>query len=222
MPKLFPTSIYVIAGAAGGGSDQYVSFLEKIGPSSYAAGGFVIDLSATYSSLNSFNMAVKKGTRGNVPFGRFEYQLNTPSAGRVTVLIRKYQYTKTTAFGNVTSQPGGVTVQGASGSSTSSDGHTHNADHDHGAASSGALAAAGDGFAADLLSPAVETHTHSVDLPNFLLTTPNTSHSHVDNSIYQHSHDSTRPIVNLSSIELPAATNLSATTFHCVATGVRA
>lgn len=220
MPKIFPTSVYVIT-TAGGGSNQYTTFLEKLGPSSYATGGFVIDLSASYSTLNSFKMAVKKGTRGNVPFGRFEYQLNTPTAGKVTVLIRKDQYTKTTAFGNVTSQPAGVTVQAASGSSTSSDGHTHNADHDHGATASSTPTAGGVGMVLVAGAPAADTHTHSVDLPNFPLTTPSTSHSHVDNSIYQHSHSSTRPATNLAAIELPAATNLSATTFFCVATGVR-
>lgn len=208
--------------AAAGGVNQYTIFLEKLGPASYATGGFVIDLTGSYTTVNSFKMAPKKGTRGNVPFGRFEYKLNVPSAGMVTVLVRKYQFTRTSALGTPTGQPAGVTVLAASGGLTSTDAHTHSATHDHAAQVSAAPAAGGGGMVLAVGAPAINTHTHSVDVPSFILTSTSTTHSHTDNSIYAHNHSVVRTNTNVSQIELPAATDLSATTFFCAATGVRA
>src|SRR5690349_1481326 len=100
-------------------NNQFVSFFEKIGPSSYATGGFVLDFSTTYSSLNSCHLIVKKGSRGALPAGRLGYLLNTPSAGKVTVKVFKVQFDQVSSVAGVSSQPSGVTIQSASGVTTS-------------------------------------------------------------------------------------------------------
>lgn len=210
----------------GGGSttyNQYTIFAEKTGPSSYTTGGFVIDLTSTFSSLNSFKAVVKKGTRGNVPFGRFEILLNSPTSGKVTVLVRKYQQEKVTAIGNVTGQPAGVTVQTSSGQvGASESSHTHDATHDHAAQASAAMTAGGAGVDTDAGAPAINTHTHSVDVPSMSVTTgAGGSHNHTDNSLYAHSHSLTHTATNTTQAELANATDLSATTFYICATGVR-
>jgi len=215
-------------GSSGGGTsttyNQYVVFLEKTGPSSYATGGFVIDLTASLSTVNSFTAAVKKGTRGNVPFGRFEYQLNTPTAGKVTLKLQRYQQERVSSFDNITGQPAGVTVASSSGSTTSSESaHTHDATHDHAAQASAAMTAAGAGVDTNAVGSSISTHTHNVDLPSFSLTSgAGGSHNHTDNSLYQHSHTLTHTATNTTVAELANATDLSATTFYCCATGVRA
>lgn len=214
----------VQAGGGGGSTtfNQYTIFGEKI-LTSYATGGFVVDLSQTFSSINFFDLCVKKGTRGNIPFGRFEFDYDTPNPGKVTVIIRKYQYVRVSSFDAVTGQPAGVTVAGTSGQTTSSEAaHTHDLSHDHAAAASAAMTAAGAGVDTDALAPALDTHTHQVDLPNLAVTSgAGTSHNHTNNTIYAHTHTLTQPATNLTAIQLPNATDTSATTFLFMATGLR-
>lgn len=214
-------------GGGGGGAttfNQYTSFLEKIGPSSYATGGFIIDLSATYSSLNFFNVAVKKGTRGNVPFGRFRYLLDTPTAGKVTVVVEKYQQERVSSYDNITSQPAGVTIQTVAGqTSTSESSHTHTIDHDHASFGSGAPSVAGASVLLDATGPTGSlAHTHNLNLPALAGTSgTGTGHNHTDNTLYEHQHILTYISTNVTVTELPNTTNLSATTFLCMASGVR-
>ena len=181
----------VTGGGGGGGSttfNQYVMFAEKVGPSSYATGGFVIDLSSTYASLNSLRLCIKKGTRGNVPFGRFDVDLDSPTAGKATIIVRGYNQTKVSSFDAVTGQPSGVTVQTVAGQVVSSE----------------------------------AAHTHSVDVPSMVVTTgAGTSHNHVDNSLYAHTHLLTHTVTNVGETQLTAGTDLSATTFYVAASGVR-
>lgn len=219
--------VTVTGGGGGGGSttfNQYVVFAEKIGPSSYATGGFVLDFTSTFSSLNSLRLCIKKGTRGNVPFGRFDVDLDSPGPGKATIIIRGYNQTRVSSFDNVSGQPAGVTVQATSGQSvTSESAHTHDATHDHAAQLSAAMTAAGAGVDTDALAPAIDTHTHSVDVPSMTVTTgAGTSHNHVDNSIYAHTHTLTHTVTNVGESQLTAGTDLSATTFYIAATGVRA
>lgn len=212
----------------GGGSvtyNQYAMFFEKQGPASYATGGFVVDLSATFSSLNSVKLAVKKGSRGSLPGGRLEYLLNTPTAGKVTVKVQKYQFTLLSAIGNVQGQPVGVTVQGASGAVTSAEAaHIHTIDHDHSSAASSAATNTGAAVNSALttLNQNVGSHTHSVNLPNLPVNSgAGSSHTHADNNVYQHQHSASLAATNLSSAEVSNATNLSTTLFYGIATGVR-
>ncbi len=228
MPTLFyRTSNPTVTGGGGGGGtvtyNQYVAFLEKQGPSSYSAGGFVIDMSSTFSSLNSCSVAIKKGTRGNVPFGRFEISIDSPGPGKATVLVRNYSHTRASSFDAVTGQPAGVTVQSSSGQTVASESaHTHDATHNHAAQASAAMTAAGAGVDTNALAAALDTHTHSVDLPSLTVTTgAGTSHNHTDNTLYDHRHTLTHTATNVDSAELTATTDLSATTFYIAASGVR-
>lgn len=206
--------------------NQFVMFFEKQGPASYATGGFVIDLSDTYSSLNDVKLLVKKGSRGSLPGGRLEYDLNTPSAGQVTVKVQKYRYSEVTAVGNVDNEPAGVTVQAASGVAASSEAaHIHVLTHNHGPATSTASAASGAAVHSDLLTLNlnISTHTHSVDIPNLVGNTDvGSSHNHVDNNIYQHQHTEVLTDINLTVTELPNATSLATTIWLGLASGVRA
>ena len=213
----------VVTGGGAGTFNQYTIFFEDIGPT-YATGGFVIDLTATFSTLNAFKLAVKKGTRGNVPYGRLRYALNSPSAGKATVIIEKFQQERVSSFDNITGQPSGVTVLSASGGDSSAEAaHTHDATHDHAATASSAMTAAGAGVDTDSLAPAIDAHTHLVDLPSMALTSgAGTSHMHRDNNIYEHTHTITYTVTNVSTAELANAVDLSATTFYGVASGVRA
>lgn len=220
--RRFPV-VDVSTGGGGGTFNQYTMFFTKQGPASYSTGGFVIDLSATYSSLNRVKLGLKKGTRGNLGIGRLRYRLNVPSAGQVTVVVEKYRYDRITAFGNVQNQPGGVTVAAASGQVSSSESaHTHNANHDHGTWVSSVPTDAGAGVALDALGPNMSAHTHNVTMPMFVLTTGTVSHNHVYNSIYQHQHRQFITLTNVALAEITAATNLAASLWFGVASGVRA
>ncbi len=228
MPSQFyrTTTPTVSGGGGGGGSstfNQFVMFAEKQGPASYPSGGFVIDLSATYSSLTSLRLVIKKGTRGSVPFGRFDVDLDSPSPGKATVLIRGFTQTRVSSFDTVTGQPAGVTVQTVAGQTVTADSsHTHEATHDHAAQLSAAMTAAGAGVALDALAPALDTHTHSVDLPSLAVTSgAGTSHNHTDSSLYAHIHALTHTVTNVGEAQLTAGTDLSGTTFYLAATGVR-
>ena len=220
------TGYKVYGAAAGGGSgvtyNQWTIFSEYIGPTSYTTGGFVIDLDPTYSSLNFVNLAIK--TRGaNLPLSRYEYQLNTPAIGQVTVKIMKKMYDRVTSVGNITNEPASVTVQASSGVASSSESaHLHTIDHDHASFASATNGTGGGQVLLDALGPQMEAHTHTLDLPNYTGNSgAGTSHNHTDNSIYQHQHGATHTATNLTSTELANATNLSGTTWYLVAHGVR-
>lgn len=204
--------------------NQYIAFFKKIGPSSYPTGGFVVDLSSTFSSITSFGLTPQKGNRGSLPFGREEFILNSPSAGKVTVKLQGYQYSRVSSLDNITGQPSGVTIQAASGSKVSADTtHTHDMTHDHAAQASAAMTAAGAGVDTDALGQALDAHTHSVDVPSQAFTSgAGSSHDHTDNSLYDHTHSTTYTVTNVSAAEVTNATNLSTTTFWGRAVGVRA
>ncbi len=215
-------------GGGGGGAattfNQYASFFEKAGPASYPTGGFVIDLSATYATLTRLKLMVQKGKRGSLPMGRLEITLNSPSAGKATVKVQKHQYERVSSFDNVTGQPGGVTVQAASGATTAAEAtHVHSLAHDHASVTSSAAAAAGAGVTTNILGTGMVSHTHPVDPPNLTGNTgAGASHNHVDNNIYQHQHALTHTPTNVTIAEVANATDLSATIFDGIAQGVRA
>lgn len=211
----------------GGGSvthNQYAMFFEKQGPSSYATGGFVIDLSATYSSLNSLRLMLKKGTRGNLGIGRLRITLNSPTAGKATVVCEKHRYDRITAVGNVANQPAGVTVVTTSGEKGTAEAtHTHATDHDHASFTSSVPTDAGGQVNLAALGPNTDAHTHTLNLPNLTGTSgAGTSHDHADDSIYQHDHAETHAVTNVAVAEIANATNLSASLWFGLATGVRA
>lgn len=184
----------------------------------------MIDLDATYSSLNSLDLVVKKGSRGaNLPAVRYEITLNSPSAGRATVKIMRKRYNKVTVVGNASGQPAGVTIQTVSGQSSGAGGsHTHTYTHDHPSFSSGATNNSGGAVLLNAVGPNHSTHTHTLDIGSVSPTSgAESAHAHVDNTIYQHAHSVTYTTSNLVSVELANATDLSGTTWFICATGVK-
>lgn len=195
------------------------------GPSSYATGGIVVDLTKTYSSVNHFSWTVK--TRGaNLPGCSYIYLLNSPVDGKVTVKIMHKRYNEAVFidFINAGSQPTGITIQATSGVASSSESvHTHSIDHNHASFSTGAASNAGAEALLDVLGPSVgTTHTHTFDLPNFTGTSgAGSSHNHTDNSIYAHQHSLSYTETDYLAVELANATNLSGTEWTLMATGVK-
>src|SRR3990167_906275 len=227
MSRMTGFRTYGAAAGGGGGSvtyNQHTIADEYIGPTSYPTGGFVIDLTKTFSSINFFdNPVVKKGSRGSLPAVRYEITRNSPTAGKVTVKIVRKRYDRTSTVGNVSGQPVGVTVQASSGVASSSESsHTHSIDHDHAAFTSGAASTGAGQVLLDVLGPSLSTHTHTLNLANLTGTSgAGTSHNHTDNSIYEHTHNITQTSTSYASSELPNATNISTTIFYICAHGVK-
>lgn len=191
------------------------------GPASYAAGGFDLDLSAEFASLLFIKLIPE--TLGVLMPVEPEILLNRSAAGavahgEVAIKLMRERYDKTT-IGNVSGQPGGVTVQAAlSANSTST--HIHSIAHDHGAVTSGAMAQAGAGSTAGA-SPDALGHVHSVTIPASAASTSNDgSHTHNRAFEYQHGHalgTVTDTAVTLT--EVANATDLSGVTWRYIAFG---
>lgn len=222
-------NIAYITGTGGGGGapastgpDQHHIIREQIGPSSYATGGFEVDLSAFLTSINYADLVVKKGARGVLPAVDVLPQLNSSSAGKVKFKLMRRRYNRVSSVGNVQGQPAGVTVQASSGVASSSESsHTHAIDHNHASFASAAASTGAGQVLLDVLGPSLATHTHTLDLPNLTGTSgAGTAHNHTDNSIYQHQHAITQVATNLANVEIANATDLSATTFYLLVTGV--
>lgn len=220
--------VYGAAAGGGGGSttyNQHTIAFEWTEDASYPTGGFVVDLTKTFSTINFFdNPIVKKGSRGaNLPAVRYEITRNSPVAGKATIKIVRKRYDRTSTVGNVSGQPVGVTVQATSGVASSSESsHTHSIDHNHGSFTSGAASTGAGQVLLDVLGPSLATHTHTLDLPNLTGTSgAGTSHNHTDNSIYAHSHSITQTSTSYASSELPNGTNLSGTTWYMCVSGVK-
>src|SRR3990167_6875222 len=143
------------------------------GPASYATGGFLHDASADFSWIGFIDVIVT--TRGALPPCDYEFLHNrnlssAEALGQSTIKIVRGRYDRGTV-GNVSGQPGGVTVQAAktaAGTTTGSD-HTHSFDHDHPLVTSatenlpggvGVLFALGGGN--------MRNHTHVFDVPAFV------------------------------------------------------
>ena len=203
--------------------NQWILFMSYTGPSSYTTGGFEIDLSNTFSSINSATVQVI--TQGaNLPACRYEYDLNAPLAGKITVKIMKRMYDKTTSVGAVSGQPAGVTVQAASGVASSSEStHTHTITHQHGAFNTGINQNnAGGQVLLNAVGANLEQHTHQMNMSNLVATSgAGGAHNHTDNSIYQHQHGETYTATNLTSTELANTTDLSGTKFSLLVSGIR-
>lgn len=228
MTRMTGFRVYGAAAGGGGGSvtyNQHTIADEYVGPTSYPTGGFVIDLTKTFSTINFFDTPiVKKGSRGTLPAVRYEITRNSPAAGKVTVKIVRKRYDRTSTVGNVSGQPSGVTVATSSGQTvTSESSHTHSIDHDHGSfASATGTPGTGGVVLLGLTAQNNTTHTHTLDLPNLTGTSgAGTSHNHTDDSIYQHQHSLTQTSTVYASSELPNATDLSGTTWYICANGVK-
>lgn len=224
--KIFPTQVVVVSG---GGSpttyNQHTIAFEWTEDTSYPTGGFVVDLTKTFSTINFVdNPVVKKGSRGaNLPSVRYEITRNSPVAGKATIKIMRKRYDRTSTIGNVSGQPVGVTVQATSGVTTTSEAsHIHSMGHDHGSFTSGTAGVGAGQVLLDALGPSLATHTHTLDIPNFTGNSgAGTSHNHVDNTIYEHSHSVTQTSTVYTTSEIPNATDLSGTTWFMCVSGVK-
>ncbi len=222
----FTSYVFYKGGGSGGGlvdtsGNQWFIYGEIPGPTSYPTGGFTVDLDATITTMNFLKLAVK--TIGSLPVVEYRVLINGAAGnGKAKVSLFKKMYDRVSSFDNITGQPAGVTVRATSGGTSSSEAaHTHSAAHDHPAQLSAAMTAAGAGVDTDALAPAIDTHTHSVDLPNLPITTSaGTSHNHTDNTLYQHQHSLGATTTNLTRTEIANGTDLSATRWYLFATGV--
>lgn len=197
------------------------------GPASYASGGFVLDLSARFTSLAWFDLALE--VPGSLPDCRFEIARNSPSAGKATIKLVRARYDKADAVGNVSGQPGGVTVQGTSGATVAAEAaHTHGpgsiaADnesahtHVEGSTTASSLDFMGSGDAGIPGQTTAGGSAHGHTLTG--TSAAGSSHLHADNNIYQHGHAQTATQTDAALVEVAAATNLSTTTWRYLALG---
>lgn len=194
------------------------------GPASYAAGGFLLDLSASLASV--LWVGLVPSTIGAIGSVELEVAVDTDLAGalaqgKAVVKVLRDVYDKATVSA-VTGQPGGVTVQAAKTATATAtgSGHTHSINHDHASATSSVPTAGGtNGVAAAAGFPGVSTHTHAVDLPAFSGSSTSTTHTHQRSTVYEHGHGSTQAAADATLTEVAAATNLSGTTWRYVAVG---
>lgn len=195
------------------------------GPASYSTGGFVVDLSASLSTLEYLELAITT-VGANLPPCHYEIQLNRDASafaqGKALVKIMRDRYDEA-SVGNVSGEPGGVSVRAAkfaTGLSTGSS-HTHGINHDHPIATSAVPTAGGDGVNAGIGGLSIADHTHTVDVASFTGTTPSGgTHSHDRSIEYDHNHSVTNTQTNSASVEITAGTNLSGTTWRFLAVGL--
>lgn len=187
-----------------------------VGPASYTAGGFVITTGLT--SVQSFEASIS-AAGANLGQVGFEYDLNTPVAGQVTVRPLRETYAKLTSMTDPTGLP--VATATTSGQSFDTDTHTHVFAHDHAVSPASTANAGGAGGVVALpASPAASTHTHTVDLVNFIPTTGTSApHTHTLSIIYQHQHSVTNTTTTGHVTEIPDTTDLSGATLNYVGVG---
>lgn len=195
------------------------------GPASYAAGGFVLDLSASLSTLEFLELSIT--TNGpNLPIHHIEIRTNQDGTGfapgKALIKIMRDRYDKASA-GNVTGQPGGVTVQAAKAATAISAGsaHVHSISHDHPATDSSEPVAGGNGVNAAVGGVAIASHVHSVDIPAFSGNTPSDgAHTHDRSFEYQHGHSVSTTETDSASVEMTPGVDLSGTTWRFLGVGL--
>lgn len=202
------------------GTSVTVETDQVAGPASYAAGGFTV--STGLSTVNWFEVTV--ATRGaNLPASVFNYTLNSPSAGQVTVKVYRVpvdEFASGETASTLTGLPSGVTSQSTSGQSYDNEqAHTHGFTHDHGSVTSGTPANGTAGVNVAVGGPSEGGHTHGVNPPSFSPGSgiPEAVHAHTWDNLYQHGHTVTNTTTDCFTTELAAGTNLSGTSFDYVA-----
>lgn len=196
------------------------------GPASYATGGFLHDASADFSWIGFVDFI--QTVRDSDLNGPFDYEIlpnrdlaSAEALGKVTIKLNKGQWDRET-LGNVTGQPGGVTVQASKTATATSTSHLHAIGHDHAAVTSANPVNSGTlGQLLDALGAAnaMLTHTHSFDVANFVGNTASNAHTHDRSFEYDHSHSLTTAVTDVSLVEVPNTTNLSGATFKIVVYG---
>lgn len=194
------------------------------GPASYAAGGFLLDLTANMSFVRFLSLEIE--TRGSLLSDEYEITPNRDlagvfSPGKAVVKLVVDRFDKF-SIGNVTGKPSGVTVRAAkhAAGETTGSSHSHTIDHDHPNTTSSQPTAGGDGVGAAVGGIAIATHTHDVDIPNFTGSTPAGGlHTHDRSVEYDHNHAINNTETDASIVEVTAGTNVSGTTWRYFAVG---
>lgn len=189
------------------------------GPASYATGGFLVDASADLTFLGFMVITVVAGA---LPGHEFEEAVDVDLTGAEAFgkgVVKVVKHTVVQAsVGNVSGQPGGVTVQAALAANAVST-HTHPLDHDHGAVTSGTEAQATPGSIV-AATPDHLGHTHNFTIPALVLTSAaGGSHGHNRAFEYEHNHPTTVSTTDITATEVTAGTNLSGVTFEIVCLG---
>lgn len=184
----------------------------------YATGGYTVATSLTTVTAADVDIQTPGANLGRVNYIVIP---NTP-AGGFTVKIYRRNF-DLLSFGSPTGLPAGVSNQVTSGQTVASESsHTHDAAHDHAVSSASATMSGGSGQVTQAVTGGVatSTHTHTVNLPNFALTTgAGSSHNHTWDNIYQHQHSITNTTTDLGLTELANGTDLSGATINYVAVG---
>lgn len=89
------------------------------GPANYQAGGFVVDLSAVFDTIDFVGLELE--VPGPLPHTRWEITRNAPGAGQFRVRLVRVRYDRTTSVGNVQGQNGAVAVVASGGPAASVD-----------------------------------------------------------------------------------------------------
>lgn len=192
-------------------------------PASYVAGGFLLDLSSTFSFFGNAELAIE--TAGSLMPIEYEITPNRDTTGafapgKAVIKLVRVRYDRAT-FGNVSNNPSGTTIQASKTATATTTGssHTHSIDHDHPATTSSTPVAGGDGVNAALGQPGIATHTHSVDIPAFTGSSGASTHTHDRSFEYDHNHSTTQVSTNATATEVAAGTDLSTTVFRYAAYG---
>lgn len=192
-------------------------------PASYATGGFLLDLSASFVNLGAVRLSVE--TLGSLPPCHFQilYNVDTTGAqafGKCVIKIMRHRYDKA-SLGAVSGIPGGTATQSAlfAAGTTTGSSHTHSINHDHPATNSGVAVAAGGAATSGAVN--MVNHIHSVDVAAFTGSSGANTHSHNRAFQYEHNHSFTETANTDATItELAATTNLSTTVFRYMAVGL--
>jgi hypothetical protein len=166
------------------------------GPNPYTPGGFVLDLSARLSTIDSLDIRVSSDGGAATAFNRVTAQINVPTPGKATIKAIITQYLKSTATsGGAGGQPGGVTIAGASGALTTNEAaHTHDINHTHGAFVSGGASSSNKflaGTTNNTWADIPHTHTTTITALGVTASGAGSAHGHAFNTLYDHTHSVT-------------------------------
>jgi hypothetical protein len=246
--------VEVAADAAGGPTVNDVAALvpsgrieygQIAGPNPYVGGGFVLNLSARFSTVGFLSIEPNSAPAASLAH---RVLLDTPAPGQATILLVDRTYAAVLSVDSASNPPVGVSIAAAAGETTDTEAahthgvgtldaateaaHTHAVDHDHPSVVSAAPSAQGTG-ALGVGTTAEDTHTHAVDVPAYAGASgagsvhdhalsgdvaANGGHDHVLDSLYDHDHGFTTVTAFAGAVE-PVGQNLAAATWRYLAVG---
>lgn len=200
-----------------------VTYGNVSGPASYATGGFLLDLSATYSFIKFLSIEIE--TPGTILSDEYEIALNQDTTGAfapgkavIKLLVDKYDKM---SVGNVSGNPASTTVEASKTATATTTGssHNHTMNHDHPNTTSSTPTASGVGVATTVGGIAQTTHTHDVDVAAYTGNTSSDTHTHNRSFEYDHSHGTTSGLSDITPVEPTVGTNFSTVTWRYFAVG---